>query len=102
MSCLFSFRKWFDRLRAPAEFCRWKPAGALTGVPTARQRIRLRLEELEDRLAPATTLSIADASALEPTPGATANMDFTITRTGDLTTPLTVAYTAIPGTAPPT
>ena len=45
----------------------------------ANKRIRLGLEELEDRLAPATTLSIADASVLEPAPGGTVNMDFTVT-----------------------
>ena len=52
-------------------------------------------------IAAATTVSIADASALEPAPGGTVNMDFTITRTGDLSGPLTVGYTTVPGTAQP-
>jgi hypothetical protein len=57
------------------------------------------LEALEDRLAPVSNLSIADASAIEPAPGGTTIMNFTVTRSGDLTSPLTVGYTTIAGTA---
>lgn len=61
----------------------------------------LALEELENRLAPAVTLSIATASVLEPGPGGTVNMDFTVTRSGDLGAQLTVGYTTVAGTAQP-
>ena len=60
---------------------------------------RLLLEELEDRLAPAAFLSIANTTAIEPMPGGTVDMDFTVTRTGDLTSQITVSYTTVPGTA---
>ena len=49
-----------------------------------RKRVRCRgrgLEELEDRLVPAATLSIANTTAIEPMPGGTVDMDFTVTRT---------------------
>jgi hypothetical protein len=59
------------------------------------------LEPLEDRLAPATALSIADSSVLEPAAGGTVNMDFTVTRSGDLTSQLVVSYTTVAGTAQP-
>ncbi len=65
------------------------------------KRYRPDLESLETRLTPATTLSIADSSVLEPAPGGTVNMDFTVTRTGDLTSQLTVGYTTVAGTAQP-
>jgi hypothetical protein len=48
-----------------------------------------------------TTVSIADSSAIEPAPGGTVTMNFTVTRTGD-PGPLTVAYTTVAGTAQPT
>ena len=47
------------------------------------------------------TLSIADGSAIEPSPGGTVNMNFTVTRTGDPSA-LTIAYTTVAGTAKPT
>src|SRR5262249_16866404 len=80
--------KWFDRLlgragRAPRK---------------GRRPARFTWEALEDRLAPAN-LWIADGSAIEPAPGGTANMDFTVMRTGDLTSPLTIAFPTIAGTA---
>ncbi len=62
---------------------------------------RPRLEVLEDRLALLTTLSIANTSAIEPMPGGTVDMDFTVTRTGDTTTAITVGYTTVAGTAQP-
>src|SRR6516164_9758204 len=64
-----------------------------------RKSLRLRLEELESRLSPAVTFSIATANVIEPGPGGTADMDFTVTRTGDLASQLTVGYTTVPGTA---
>ncbi len=63
------------------------------------KRIRPSFELLETRLTPATTVSIADASVLEPAPGGTVNMDFTATRAGDLTSQVTVGYTTVAGTA---
>ena len=62
---------------------------------------RPRLEELEDRLVLSTTLSIADTTAIEPMPGGTVDMDFTVTRSGDLTSQITVGYTTVAGTAQP-
>ena len=91
MPNLFAFRKWFDHILIPVRADRRR----------AERKFRLRLEELENRLAPATTLSIADASMVEPPPNGTVNMDFTVTRTGDLTSQLTVGYTTVAGTAQP-
>ena len=62
---------------------------------------RPRLEELEYRLAPAAFLSIANTTAVEPMPDGTVDMDFTVTRTGDLTSQITVGYTTVAGTAQP-
>jgi hypothetical protein len=46
-----------------------------------------------------TTLSIASASQIEPAQGGTVNMNFTVTRTGDLSSQLTVGYTTVDGSA---
>ena len=62
---------------------------------------RPRLEELEYRLVPAAFLSIANTTAVEPMPGGTVDMDFTVTCTGDLTSQITVGYTTVAGTAQP-
>jgi len=63
---------------------------------------RPEIEILENRLAPATSVSIADASVIEPSPHGTADMDFTVTRTGgDLSPPLMVDYTTLAGSAQP-
>ncbi|MGO9468323.1 MAG: hypothetical protein ACLQIB_09720, partial [Isosphaeraceae bacterium] len=62
---------------------------------------RLLLEELEDRLAPAAFLSIANTTAIEPMPGGMVDMDFTVTRSGNLTSQITVGYTTVAGTAQP-
>src|SRR5438128_4350639 len=79
----------------------WKSALAPTS-PGRSRRCRLALEELENRLVlSATTLSIADSSVLEPTPHGTVNLNFTVTRSGDLTPQVTVGYTTIAGTAQP-
>src|SRR5262249_8840023 len=88
MSRFFSFRKCFDRLVLSTRLPQRK-----------RARTRPKLEELECRFAPA--LSIADSSVLEPAPGGTATMNFTVTPTGDLTVPLIVSYTTVAGTAQP-
>src|SRR4030095_15045593 len=45
------------------------------------------------------TFSIADGSAIEPGPGGTVDMVFTVTRAGDPTPPITVRYTTVEGTA---
>jgi hypothetical protein len=103
----FSFRRWLGRVFGSALTS--VDDGSLAGRPSrvaaqwrrTGKRVRPRLEELEDRLAPATTVSIADASTIEPAPGGTVNMDFTVTRTGDLSAPLAVGYTTVPGTAQP-
>jgi hypothetical protein len=93
MARFFSLRRFFGRTpgAAFASSCR----------ATIRKPSRLTLEPLETRLTPATTLSIADSSALEPMPDGTVNLDFTVTRAGDLTSQVTVGYTTIPGTAQP-
>ncbi len=62
---------------------------------------RLLVEALEDRLAPAAFLSIANTTAIEPMPGGMVDMDFTVTRSGDLTSQITVGYTTVAGTAQP-
>jgi hypothetical protein len=102
MSRFFSFRRCFDRLLGPSYRRPGKPQYVSIRVLSSKRCSRPGLEQLEDRLAPATTLSIADASALEPAPGGTVNRVFTATRTGDLTAPLTVGYTTVAGTAQPT
>jgi hypothetical protein len=82
-----------------------KPAVSRTG---RRRSIRRGtylvpfLEQLESRITPATTLSIADSGVTEPMPSGTVNMDFTVTRTGDLTSQVTVGFTTVAGTAQPT
>src|SRR5262245_37666793 len=59
---------------------------------------RLKLEALERRDLPANTLSIGDATLVEGNSGS-ANMVFTLTRTGDMTTDWTVNYHTVAGTA---
>jgi hypothetical protein len=59
--------------------------GETSGRCAARRRRVLWLELLEPRLAPATTFSIANSSVIEPAPNGTVNLDFTVTRSGDLT-----------------
>ncbi|MGO9464611.1 MAG: hypothetical protein ACLQIB_09435, partial [Isosphaeraceae bacterium] len=69
-----------------------------------RKRVRCSrplLEELEYRLAPAAFLSIANTTAIEPMPGGMVDMDFTVTRSGNLTSQITVGYTTVAGTAQP-
>ncbi len=94
-------RRWLFRLINPSSNIDCKPLCVRRRVSSSR-KWRRNLEQLEDRLAPATTLSIANASAIEPVPGGSENMIFTATRTGDLTAPLTVGYTTVAGTAQPT
>jgi hypothetical protein len=72
--------------------------GRRKGLSAARGRWRPRLEELEARLVPATTLSISNASLTEGNAGS-ANMVFTVTRSGDLTNAITAGYTTADGTA---
>jgi trimeric autotransporter adhesin len=66
-----------------------------------RRRRVLWLELLEPRLAPATTFSIANSSVIEPAPNGMVNLDFTVTRSGDLTSQVTLGYTTVAGTAQP-
>jgi hypothetical protein len=95
MAQIFSFRKWlFSRIASPVESRKFSSKKV-----ARRHKARPRLEELEGRWAPATTLSIADTSAVEPAPHGTANMVFTVTRNGDLSSQLTVGYKTVPGTA---
>ncbi len=68
-------------------------------APWRPVRVRPLLEALETRCLPATTVSIADARVLEPAPGGKVNMDFTVTRSGDLSAPLSVDYTTVAGSA---
>jgi len=60
---------------------------------------RYGAEALERRVFLSATISIADSSAIEPAPNGAVNMDFTATRTGDLTSQVTVGYTTVAGTA---
>ncbi len=50
---------------------------------------------------PAAFLSIANTTAIEPMPGGMVDMDFTVTRSGNLTSQITVGYTTVAGTAQP-
>jgi hypothetical protein len=90
------WRGWLKSWARPAAIPANRP-------PAARRprRVPLHLEQLEARLAPATTFSIADNSVIEPAPNGTVNLDFTITRSGDLTSQVTVGYTTVAGTAQP-
>jgi hypothetical protein len=58
----------------------------------------LWIEALEGRIAPAALISISDASIAEGDSGSVM-MDFTVSRSGDLTAPVTVGYTTVDGTA---
>ncbi len=96
---LYSIRRWLDRLFNPRPRRISNLDVRSVQRPRSRKYLRPILERLENRLAPATTLSIADASVLEPGQGDATNMVFTVTRTGDLSAPLTVGYATIAGTA---
>ena len=63
-----------------------------------RPRFLLHIELLEGRIAPASLIAISDASVAEGDSGAVM-MDFTVSRSGDLTAPVTVGYTTADGTA---
>jgi hypothetical protein len=58
----------------------------------------LWIEALEGRITPAALIAIADASVAEGDSGSVM-MDFTVSRSGDLTAPVTVGYTTCDGTA---
>src|SRR5262245_57868881 len=63
-----------------------------------RARSLLWIETLEDRIAPAALIAISDASLAEGDSGSVM-MDFTVSRSGDLTAPVTVGYITADGTA---
>ena len=93
MSKAFFVRQWWKR---------WCVSSSIRkGKATSKWSKWLDIEQLEDRMAPAVSLSIATASVIEPGTGGTANMDFTVTRSGDLGSQLTVGYTTVAGTAQP-
>jgi hypothetical protein len=71
------------------------PTGAGLGSTTANTLT------IDDQPASFTTVSISNASTIDPGPGNTVNMNFTVTRTGDLSLPLAVSYTTVAGTAQP-
>ena len=71
------------------------PTGATLGATTVNTMT------IADPTATPTTLSIANSSAIEPGLGGTTDMDFTVTRTGDLTSQITVGYTTVAGSAQP-
>src|SRR5260370_18899649 len=87
------WQRWLEALQTQA--ARRRAGGR-------RRRFVPRLEQLEDRVTPSTTLSIADSSVVEPGPHGTVNLDFTVTRSGDLTSQVTVGFTTVAGTAQPT
>ena len=80
---------------------RWKRQAFAVQAVHRPSTVPLCLEQLEARLAPATTFSIANNSQIEPAPNGTVNLDFTVTRAGDLTSQVTVGYTTVSGTAQP-
>ena len=63
-----------------------------------RSRFLPRIEALEVRITPASLIAISDASIAEGDSGSVM-MEFTVSRTGDLTVPVTVGYTTADGTA---
>ncbi len=71
------------------------PTGATLGAPAVNTLT------IAEPPANPTTLSIANSSAVEPGPGGTVNMVFTVTRSGDLTSQITVGFTTVAGTARP-
>ena len=58
----------------------------------------MQIEALEGRISPASLIAISDASIAEGDSG-TVMMDFAVSRSGDLTVPVTVGYTTSDGTA---
>src|SRR5262249_39064603 len=92
------WQRWLKPLTRPL-VARTGPRRRALGRHTRRGA--LGLEELENRLAPANTVSISDGSVLEPLPGGSVDLNFTVTRSGALDAPLTVGYTTVPGTAQP-
>jgi hypothetical protein len=63
-----------------------------------RSRFLPRIEALEVRITPTSLIAISDASIAEGDSGSVM-MDFAVSRTGDLTVPVTVDYTTADGTA---
>jgi hypothetical protein len=63
-----------------------------------RPRFLLWIEALEGRVTPAALIAISDASVAEGDSGSVM-MDFTVSRSGDLTAPVSVGYTTADGTA---
>src|SRR5262249_46777983 len=78
-----------------------KPLTMTLGTPTGTTLGSTTVNTLTipEPPANATTLSIANSSAIEPAVGGTADMIFTVTRTGDLTSQITVGFTTVAGTA---
>ena len=69
------------------------PANATLGANTTNTLA------ITDPAASPTTFVIANSTAIEPAGNGTVNMAFTVTRTGDLTSQVTVGYTTVDGTA---
>ncbi len=63
-----------------------------------RPRFRLWIETLEGRISPAALIAISDARVAEGDSGSVM-MNFTVSRAGDLTAPVTVGYITADGTA---
>jgi hypothetical protein len=63
-----------------------------------RPRFLLRIESLESRIVPASLIAISDAGIAEGDSGSVM-MDFEVSRSGDLTAPVTVGYATADGTA---
>jgi FG-GAP-like repeat/Calx-beta domain/FG-GAP repeat len=72
-----------------------------TSAPYVLGATKVNTMTITEASANPTTLSIANQSTIEPAPGGTTNMVFTVTRTGDLTSQLTVGFTTVAGTAQP-
>ena len=78
---------------------RTAPSRLLSSRPKGlRYARRPCLEALEDRIAPASLISISNSS-LEVNGTGAADMDFTVTRSGDLGPQVVVAYSTSDGTA---
>ena len=75
----------------------WLPLRRYRGE-RLRQALRPGLLELEGRVNLSSVFSIADTSAVERDRGST-EMNFTVTRSGDTSAPVAVAYHTVDGTA---
>src|SRR5262249_35634949 len=86
-------RSWFGKLLG-------RKAGPLSTPQPAPRRARLAVEALEDRLAPAVSLSISSPLPLPEGDSGSSNLVFVVTRSGDLSPSVQVNYATQDGSGP--